>query len=119
MSRAQPRVSQLYGLSITFAILFAVSWVGHIVARWSGFQQTHAELGLSTNVSDFFLDVMSTTLQNWQSDFLQAFAMVTLGAWLLHKNSAQSKDTQDEIQASVQRIESRLDAMEAARSPRP
>jgi len=87
MSRfKQHRIPQLYGLSITFAILFMVSWIGHIIAEWNSFTQLNSALGLSTSLPDFFLNVMSHTLENWQSDFLQAFTMVTLGAWLIHKN---------------------------------
>jgi len=118
MSRTQHRASQLYGLSIIFAILFVVSWVGHIIAEWNSFTQVNSALGLSTSLPNFFLEVMSHTLENWQSDFLQAFTMVTLGAWLIHKNSSQSKDTQNEIKATVERIESRLDAMETNRTQR-
>jgi hypothetical protein len=118
MSRVQHRVSQLYGLSIVFAVLFVVSWIGHIIAEWNSFTQVNSALGLSTSLPNFFLEVMSHTLENWQSDFLQAFTMVTLGAWLIHKNSSQSKDTQNEIKATVERIESRLDAIETNRAQR-
>jgi len=119
MSRSkQHPIPQLYGLSLTFAILFMVSWIGHIIAEWNSFTQLNSALGLSTSLPNFFLNVMSHTLENWQSDFLQAFTMVTLGAWLIHKNSSQSKDTDDEIKATVERIESQLEAMKTDRAQR-
>jgi hypothetical protein len=55
-------------------------------------------------VSDFG----QSTLENWQSEFLQLFSFVTLAALFIHKGSAESKDSDEEVEASLRRIEENL-----------
>ena len=57
---------------------------------------------------DFFAEFAQSTLENWQSAFLQLFAFVTLAALYIHKGSGESKDGEEKIEASLRRIEERL-----------
>jgi hypothetical protein len=52
-------------------------------------------------VSDF----ATSTLENWQSEFLQLFAFVVLAALYIHKGSSESKDSEEKIEAALRRIE--------------
>jgi hypothetical protein len=47
-------------------------------------------------------------MENWQSEFLQLFAFVSLAALYVHKGSAESKDGEEKIEASLRRIEQHL-----------
>jgi len=49
-----------------------------------------------------------STLENWQSEFLQLFAFVTLSALYIHKGSGESKDSEEKLEASLRRIEEQL-----------
>jgi hypothetical protein len=49
------------------------------------------------------------TDENWQSEFLQVLAFVTLTSFLIFKGSPESRDSDGEIQAKLDRIEQRLD----------
>jgi hypothetical protein len=51
-----------------------------------------------------------STLENWQSEFLQLFSFVVFSAILIHSGSAESRDGTDRIEEAVKRIEARLDA---------
>jgi hypothetical protein len=57
--------------------------------------------------------VRPTTLENWQSEFLQLFAFVALSALYIHKGSAESKDSDENVEASLRRIEERLGTLPA------
>ena len=46
--------------------------------------------------------------ENWQSEFLQLFSFVTLAALYIHKGSAESKDSDEKVEASLRRIEEHL-----------
>jgi hypothetical protein len=97
-----------FGLSIGFAILFYTSWIGQAVAEWQVFvdeQRAHNE---STAVKDFMAEFGQSTLENWQSEFLQLFSFTVMTALLIHRGSAESKDSDDRIEASLQRIEQKL-----------
>ena len=59
-------------------------------------------------VGDFVADFAQSTLENWQSEFLQLFAFVVLAAMFIHKGSAESKDGEENIEASLRRIEEHL-----------
>jgi hypothetical protein len=52
------------------------------------------------------------TFENWQSEFLQLLTFVVLTTFLIHKGSHESKDTDDEMMAALERIESRLKNLE-------
>jgi hypothetical protein len=57
------------------------------------------------------------TFQNWQSEFLEVLALIVLTAFLVHKGSHESKDSDDAMQASIDRIERKVDEL-AERSGR-
>jgi hypothetical protein len=49
---------------------------------------------------------------HWQSEFLQLFSFVVLSALFIHRGSAESKDSDEQMQKSLDRIERRLKALE-------
>ena len=57
---------------------------------------------------------LSATFENWQSEFLQLFTMVVLTAYLIHKGSHESKDTDERVDEVLARIERRLERIEGA-----
>jgi hypothetical protein len=61
-------------------------------------QQTHGE---TVELGDFYAQFMQSTLENWQSEFLQLFSFVTLAALYIHKGSAESKDSDEKMEASL------------------
>ena len=100
-----------FGLSIALAILFLVSWVGHAIVEWQVYaqeQRTHRE---PATIPDYVVHFGQSTLENWQSEFLQLFSFVVLAAMLIHRGSAESKDGDDRMEARLQRIERKLDEM--------
>jgi hypothetical protein len=101
-----------FGLSIAFCILFLSSWFFQGVVQWQQFtdeQRTHGE---SVEVGDFVASFAQSTLENWQSEFLQLFSFVVLSALLIHKGSAESKDSDDRMEQALSRIKKRLSEME-------
>ena len=54
-----------------------------------------------------------STLENWQSEFLQLFSFVVFSAVLIHRGSAESRDGDDRMEETLQRIEKKLDELES------
>jgi DNA-binding transcriptional regulator GbsR (MarR family) len=104
-----------HALSLVLAGLFIGSWLLQSVSGWVEFvseQQSHGEAAQLFGASGYFWSWMQSTFENWQSEFLQLFAMVVLTAFLVHKASHESRDGQEEIKMAVLRIEERVLEME-------
>jgi hypothetical protein len=103
------RIWANFALSIGFCILFLTSWAAQGVAQWDQFRSEQAAHGEPVRVQEFISDFAQSTLENWQSEFLQLFSFVVMSALFLHRGSAESKDSDDRIEAAVNRIEKRLE----------
>jgi hypothetical protein len=110
------KVWKNYALSIAFCILFFVSWLAQGIAEWGVYRAEQKQHHETPTISGFVVQFGQSTLENWQSEFLQLFSFVVLSALLIHKGSAESKDSDEEMQATLKRIEKRLDEMEKVRS---
>ena len=99
---------QNFGLSIAFCILFLTSWVAHGAAQWQVFTDEQAEHNQPVTIGDFTADFAQSTLENWQSEFLQLFSFVVMSALLVHKGSAESKDSDNRMEEALKRIEKKL-----------
>lgn len=103
-----------FGLSLAFCALFFVSWAGQAVAEWQVYRQEQLDHGSPPVVSDFLNEFAQSTLENWQSEFLQLFSFTVMAALLIHRGSAESKDSDEEIKRSLARIEQRLGTRDPA-----
>ena len=64
-------------------------------------QQAQGETAQLFGSSGYFWSWMASTFENWQSEFLQLFTMVLLTAFLIHRGSTESKDSDDELMLQV------------------
>lgn len=104
-----------HGLSLVLAGLFIGSWLLQSVSGWVEFvsdQQAHGEAARLWGSSGYFWSWMQATFENWQSEFLQLFAMVVLTAFLIHRSSSESRDGDEEMKIAILRIEERLIEMD-------
>jgi branched-subunit amino acid ABC-type transport system permease component len=110
------RIWSTFGLSIAFCGLFLVSWVAQAVAEWGTYRSEQVQHGDPATAQGFMLEFGQSTLENWQSEFLQLFSFVVFSAVLIHKGSAESKDSDDRMEETLRRIERRLDALDIGAS---
>ena len=114
-----------YNLSIVLFVLFLSSWVLQTWTGWAKFvaeQQEHGQTAEWFGPSGYVWDWAQATLENWQSEFLQLLAFVILTTYFIHKGSHESKDSDEEMMATIQRIEERLGRLERTsgqNEPRP
>ena len=100
-----------FSLGLSLVILFFVTWIAHAITEWQVFTDEQLEHGTKPTAGDFVAEFAQSTLENWQSEFLQLFAFVSLAALYIYKGSAESKDGEEAIEASLRRIEERLGTM--------
>jgi hypothetical protein len=122
LARRQSRLATLwrdYGLSIALFSMFGAAFLVHTFSGWmqySADQRSHGEQPTVFGDSGYVWYWGEWTLQNWQSEFLELGVIVVLSSVLIHKGSAESKDSDDEIKDLLTSIEKKLDELE---SPKP
>jgi uncharacterized protein DUF6766 len=104
------KVWKNFGLSLALCILFFVSWGTQALAEWEAFRNEQQDHGQPVMVDEYLVEFAQSTLENWQSEFLQLFSFVTLAALFIHRGSAESKDGTDRIEEMVREIKAKLDA---------
>ena len=106
------RIWPNFALSIAFCALFLISWAAQGLAEWRVYAEEQRAHGEPADVGGYVVAFGQSTLENWQSEFLQLFSFVVLSAVLIHRGSAESKDSDDRIEEMLHRIERRLDELE-------
>jgi len=118
--RSQDRsVWREFSLGLTLMILFVSTWIAHLIAEWQVFTDEELARGSDPEIGDFVAQFAKSTLENWQSEFLQLFSFVVLAALYIHKGSAESKDGAENIEASLRRIEEHLGTLPASAPSEP
>jgi hypothetical protein len=106
-----------YSLSLVLAALFLVAWGLQTWMGWVEFVAEQQALGQAAAVfgaDGYVWSWGQATFENWQSEFLQLLTFVVLTTYLIHRGSHESKDTDDAMQAQLDRIERRLAALDGA-----
>jgi succinate dehydrogenase hydrophobic anchor subunit len=107
--RSQKRsIWREFSLGLSLMIVFFLTWIGQGIAEWQVFTDEQRAHGESTEAGDFMSVFAQSTLENWQSEFLQLFSFVVLAALYIHKGSAESKDGEERLEAALRRIEEHL-----------
>lgn len=93
-------------LGIAFVTLFLVSWIAQLFFEWQVFAADQREHGASATFwsADFWETFWQSTLENWQSEFLQLAAFTIATAYLVYHGSSESPDGDE-------RLEAKLDAL--------
>lgn len=93
-----------YGLSIVLAIGFVSTWILQFIFQFLKVSQEAIDKGKQFLWTDFWPDFFTSTFENWQSEFLQLLTFVVLTSFLIHKNSAESRDGADRAEKKIDRI---------------
>jgi len=104
-----------YSLSIVLAVLFLASWFVQTISGWFEFvsdQNAHGQAAQAFGADGYIWAWAQATFENWQSEFLQLFTFVVLTTFLIHRESHESRDSNDEMQAQLDRIETRLNELQ-------
>ena len=107
------------GLGYALAVLFILAWIVHLFTGWQEFvaeQAAHGELASVWGEDGYAWTWLARSFENIMSEFLQLAAFVMLTAFLIFEGSAESKDSDERLEAKVDGIISRLDEMQKTES---
>ena len=100
-------------LSLTLIAFFLLSWLRQLYFQYRhevDQARQHGEEAPPLFSGEFWNSFLASTLENWQSEFLQLASFVILATYLIHRDSPQSRDGDDEMAADIRAIREKLGA---------
>lgn len=101
---AKPRFARAYSFGLVTAGLFVVAWSGQFVFQLMTVRNEVSEHGGTFSWGDFWPQFLSSTMENWQSEFLQLFWQAAGLAFLFFWGSSQSRESDDRMEAKLDRL---------------
>lgn len=114
MSERVRKLWKDYSLSVVLLACFILTW---LLQAWTGWRKFSAEQSQHQQVPTVFGDdgyvweFLAATFENWQSEFLQLLAMVVLTSFLIHRGSAESRDSNDRMEAKLDEVQAKLNEL--------
>jgi len=96
-----------YSLAWVLLALFVSAWVAQFYGGWMAFAaeaREHGEAAAMLGRDGYIWQFSSATFENWQSEFLQLLAFVVLTSFLVFHGSPESKDSDEEMKAAIERL---------------
>jgi len=93
-----------YGYAWITLAFFVFSLAGHWLFGWFAYTSEQIAHNRPVEASDYVVQMMRDTLENWQSEFLQLLWQVGGLAILLHLGSPQSKEGGDRVEEKIDAI---------------
>jgi len=90
-------------------VFFIFSLALHWIFGWFAFENDQLAHHQPIVFSDYFMEMMRDTFENWQSEFLQLIWQVAGLAYLLYIGSPQSKEGDDRKEEKIDYIIKKLD----------
>ncbi len=100
----KPPFRRAYGFAVATTLLFLFSWAGQFIAQAIEVRNEAEQHGQTFTWSDFLPQFLSSTFENWQSEFLQLIWQAIGLALLLLWGSSQSKESDERIEAKLDRL---------------
>ncbi len=97
-------------------VLFLGSLLGHWLFSWAAFVDEQELHGAPIDASQFWIEVMRDTLENWQSEFLQLMWQVAGLSFLFYIGSPQSKEGDDRKEEKIDRLLRAIEGKEGERA---
>jgi hypothetical protein len=104
------RLFNNWGAVIILALMFIGSWAGQWIFQWSEYVSTQEAHNQSADISGFAPEFFASTLENWQSEFLQlVFQAVLVASWiggryLFRADYAADKDDMDRLERKIDQL---------------
>jgi hypothetical protein len=98
------RIWRNYNLSLVLLALFLVSWGLQFLSEMKEVANEAQAHGQAFQWSEFWPHFFSGTFENWQSEFLQLLTFVVLTSFLIHKNSHESRDSDERMEKKIDKI---------------
>lgn len=100
-----------WGAVYVLLLLFLGSWIGHFFAELSQFRTEQSAHGQPFAWSEYLTAFLASTLENWQSEWLQLVFQAVLLLGAKHLIFRVDAEDMERLEAKVDQINHRLDDM--------
>lgn len=100
----RPKFFTAYSFAIVTGALFLLSWVGQFVFQMVEMRNDAAAHGEELELAQLWPAFLSSTFENWQSEFLQLVWQAAGLAMFYFWGSSQSKEGNERLEAKVDRL---------------
>ncbi|MVA77644.1 hypothetical protein GC722_16715 [Auraticoccus sp. F435] len=107
--KARPPWHKAYSFGLVTAALFLFSWVGQFVFQMLVVRNEAEQHGRPFSWSEFAVQFGASTMENWQSEFLQLVWQAAGLALFYFWGSSQSREGDDRLEAKVDRLLMEID----------
>jgi low affinity Fe/Cu permease len=97
-----------WGAVWILVVLFIASWAGQFFAQLVEFTNEQAEHGQLFEWAEFWPAFLSSTLENWQSEYLQLACQALLISAFSHVVFRKGNEDADRLEAKVDELLARL-----------
>ena len=101
---ARPSIPKAYSFGFITAAFFPVSWAGQFIFQLMVQRNESEQHGQPFSWSDYLPQFLSSTFENWQSEFLQLVWQAAGLAMFSFWGSSQSKEGEDRVEAKIDRL---------------
>lgn len=101
---ARPRFTKAYSFGLVTGLFFILSWTGQFIFQMITERNDAAQHDQSFEWEDFFPQFLSSTFENWQSEFLQLIWQAAGLALFFFWGSSQSKESDERMEAKLDRL---------------
>jgi hypothetical protein len=102
--KQRPRWTKAYSFGLVTGALFLVSWAGQFIFQAITVGNDAQEHGQQFAWGDFVPQFLSSTFENWQSEFLQLVWQAAGLALFYFWGSSQSKESDERMEAKLDRL---------------
>jgi hypothetical protein len=106
---------QRYSFAWVTLVLFLGSLIGHWTFAWFAYVKDQDAHSQPVEVTEYVVETLRDTFENWQSEFLQLIWQVAGLAFLIHLGSPQSKEGDERKEEKLDRILAAVDGKNAER----
>lgn len=106
---ARPSWPRAYSFGLITGLFFIVSWAGQFIFQMMVQRNESQEHGQPFTWSEYLPQFFSSTLENWQSEFLQLVWQAAGLALFYFWGSSQSKEGEDRVEAKIDRLLRQID----------
>jgi len=101
---ARPSIPKAYSFGFITGAFFLVSWAGQFIFQLIVQRNESEQHGQPFTWSEYLPQFFSSTLENWQSEFLQLVWQAAGLAMFYFWGSSQSKEGEDRVEAKIDRL---------------
>ncbi|WP_229401435.1 DUF6766 family protein [Micromonospora okii] len=107
----KPRWPKAYAFGLVTGALFLFSWIGQFLFQMTVESNEASQHGQRFSWAEFLPQFLSSTFENWQSEFLQLIWQAAGLALFYYWGSSQSRESDERIEAKLDALlrERRLD----------